>query len=333
MQWIEKKFGLAMQKSICWISKSELIDSALLIQKGYSMKESFQIVGVHETILTKLDQGDDWHQFLNINKRDPFYVSFSFFLDVMPFHLAVISTNDYVEMKKNLRNNWLKEIAYPIFTLFFAILVFIIFNQLIYPQLCILTDLKQDHMKLILDFMMNILSVFILLIVLISMFISFLFHHKKDWYYLFYQNFFYKLSLVRKLISYDYTIHSLVLMKQGYSTKQVFECLQRMKTESFLAYDIKEMMNDFHQGKEMIEIIMNHPRFDHRFKYLFKIGYYGGNLEERLEDYVRIQEKEFHKLLRKSTQIITLSAYSFIGFLVIVIYQMLLIPLNIIEQF
>lgn len=138
---------------------------------------------------------------------------------------------------------------------------------------------------------------------------------------------------MKKVISYDYALHSLVLMRRGYSTKQIFESLMKLKDKQLLSFDLNNMIDAFKQGKEMNDIINNQPHFDSKFKYFFKIGYYTNDLENTLQDYCNYQEKEFKSILKKSSKLISFFAYSFIGILVISIYQLLLIPLDMMNQF
>ena len=83
----------------------------------------------------------------------------------------------------------------------------------------------------------------------------------------------------------------------------------------------------------MIFIIENLCYFDTRFKHFYKIGYYAQNLENALNDYCKYQEEEFKTYLKQSSRILTIFAYLFVAVFIVSIYQMLLVPLEMIQQF
>lgn len=322
-----------MRKSISTISKNDLIDLSRLITKGYSLKESLEILGNYDFILEELSKGHTIEKFIQFNNKNTFYKTLSFFLNISTFDQAVIGAYEYDEFRKNLKMNWLKEISYPILLVFFTCAVYIFFDGFIYPQLQSLISNQGSLMLnqvLILIFRIIIMILIgILFLVLIYLIVI----QKNEQYYHKFYEFIKEFSLFKKLLSYDYAIHSLVLMKRGLSTKQVFESLLQLKNNKLLSIPVNAMVDSLHQGKEMISIIENSSYFDPRFKQFYKIGYYAQNLENSLYDYSKYQEEEFKKYLKNSSRILTLSSYLFVAIFIVSIYQMLLMPLEIIQQF
>lgn len=321
-----------MRKSIYMIRKNDLIDCAKLISKGYSLQESLRIIGNYDFILTELSKGSTIEQFIQF-KRDTFSKTLYFFIKISSFDQAVLSAFEYETFTRNLKNNWIKEISYPILLVTFTCLVYLFFNTYIYPQLQSLI-LNQD--RFILNHILTIILriyIFVFLNIFIIILVYFLFIRKNEHYYSMIYDRLVKIPVIRKLISYDYAMHSLVLMKRGISTKQVFDSLLLLKNNRLLSIPLKSMIDSLHQGKEMNLIIDELKYFDFKFKKFYKIGYYSQNLESSLSDYCIYQEEEFKKYLKNSSYVLCISSYVFVAIFIISIYQMLLVPLEMIQQF
>lgn len=322
-----------MRKSIFMINKNDLIDISRLMSKGYSLQDSLKIIGNYDCILEDLSKGNSIENFIYLNNKNTFYKTLSFFLKISSFDQAVMSAYEYDEFKKDLRKNWIKEVSYPILLVSFTCAVYIFFEGFIYPQLQSLVI--QEQSLLLHHLLVNIFRILLLIIILIFIFILvyFLFIQKSEKYYQIFYDLIKNIKIFRKILSYDYATHSLVLMKRGLSTKQVFDSLLLLKNNQLLIVPLNKMIELLHQGKEMISIIENLCYFDTHFKHFYKIGYYSSNLENALFDYCKYQEEEFKTYLKQVSRILTVCAYLFVAIFIVSIYQMLLVPLEMIQQF
>lgn len=323
-----------MRKSTLTINKKALYDCALLINKGYSLPVTLEILGNYDELIDQLKHGKNIQDYIDFQSKDPFYRHLSFFLSISSFDNAIISAFEYDEMKRKLKENWIKEISYPLFVLLFALVVFFIFDFMIYPQLqSIIPTASTNYLHTFLAVLIGIIWILLILFIFFISVIKIIQKKNYSQYLQYYDKIFSQLSFIKKYISYDFALHTLILMKRGYSTKQVFESLMQLKDHQLLSFDLDKMVEDFKQGKEMSKIIDQQSHFDSKFKYFFKMGYYTNNLENALQDYCEYQAKEFKHILKKSSKIISCVAYSFIGILVISIYQLLLLPLDMMNQF
>lgn len=321
-----------MRKSTLSISKNDLYNLSVLLSKGYSINESLNIIGNHEDIIFQLKEGEKIERFIDLESKSSFFQSLHFFLKTYPLDQAILSAYEYEQLKKQNQAKWLKEISYPIIVFFFSILIFIFFEWYIYPQLSSFSNNAngiQLHniLYLIIHLILNLGFILIFLIFI-------LFFYKNNIHFQsFYKNYIGKLSIIRKIFTYEYALHYVVLMNRGLSTKQVFDSLIDLKKNKIFQLNLNEMIMQLNQGIKMIDIIMNYEYFDSRFKHFFKIGYYTQNLEMTLKDYCIYQQKEFEKMIKISSRIISTSAYLFTALLIISIYQLLLLPLGMINQF
>lgn len=315
------------------INKNDLIDISRLISKGYSLQDSLKIIGHYNFVLEELSKGSSIENFIDLKKKNTFYKTLSFFLKISSFDKAVMSAYEYDEFKKNLRKSWTKEVSYPVLLVCFTCAVYIFFEGFIYPQLQSLVIQQQSILLHLL--LVNIFRILLLIVIGIVLFILiyFLFIQKNEKYYQIFYDLIKNIKIFRKILSYDYATHSLVLMKRGLSTKQVFDSLLLLKNHQLLIIPLNKMIEQLNLGKEMIHIIENLCYFDTRFKHFFKIGYYSQNLENTLNDYCKYQEEEFKAYLKQGSRILTICAYLFVAIFIVSIYQMLLVPLEMIQQF
>lgn len=322
-----------MRRSTSTISKEDLIQISLLLHKGYSLSSSLMILGRYEEIEKQLEQGNDFQQFIDFHSKDPFYTSLRFFMEISSLDQAILSAYEYHKVKKQMRENWLKETTYPLFVLFFSFMVFIFFEIQIYPQLSMMIDAQKGfQLHQLLYFILSIVVALFVIGSFLLIFLLIMKKCKKEKYQQFYLNYLGNFFLIKKIISYDFALHALILMKRGYSTKQILESLTKLKNNTFLQINIQDMMLKLKQGEEMLRVIENQSYLDPTFKQFFKMGYYTQNLENILNDYCEFQRNEFKKLLKISSKIVSGMAYMLIAILVISIYQLLLLPLDMIHQ-
>ena len=241
------------------------------------------ILGRYEEIEKQLEQGNDFQQFIDFHSKDPFYTSLRFFMEISSLDQAILSAYEYHKVKKQMRENWLKETTYPLFVLFFSFMVFIFFEIQIYPQLSMMIDAQKGfQLHQLLYFILSIVVALFVIGSFLLIFLLIMKKCKKENYQQFYLNYLGHFFLIKKIISYDFALHALILMKRGYSTKQILESLTKLKNNTFLQINIQDMTLKLKQGEEMLRVIENQSYLDSTFKQFFKMGYYTQNLENIL---------------------------------------------------
>lgn len=68
------------------------------------------------------------------------------------------------------------------------------------------------------------------------------------------------------------------------------------------------------------------------FKQSFRIGSSTGSLCNMLQSGLRQQERTWERLLKRTAILVQCVAYGFVGIVVLLVYQIMLIPLSMLEQ-
>lgn len=329
-----KRFVKSTPKSICWIEQRDLIDLSYLLTKGYPISSALIIVNSkYQPLLQEIEQGKQLEEFIQFKKKTPFYQSLHFFLSISPFEQAVQSAYEYERMKKNFQKQWFKETAYPTFIFFFACLLFALFENVLYPQLQVFIQVEKTFtFHEILYFILQFIFISCCLGIVVYIFIS-IFYSKKDFLLMkLYHQILSKIPLVKKIISFELASNMYVLMKRGYSTKEMFLCLKTLKSNRYLTYNLNEMIEQCEQGVDLPIIFEKRDQLDEKFRYFIKMGLYSQNLENALYDYCEYQQLEFTRFIKKASVAVSCISYTFIALLVVTIYQILLIPLEMLNQ-
>ena len=122
------------------------------------------------------------------------------------------------------------------------------------------------------------------------------------------------------------------LMKAGISTHRALLILEQLEEESILypcIYDIRHLLE---KGFSYEKIIETSTYFSSQFARYFQIGYVSDSLMRFLSLYADMQMDRWQKKIKKLGIYLQLIIYGVVAILVFTIYQMLLMPLNMLEQ-
>lgn len=315
------------------ISKQELIAISQLIAKGYAIRDALLLMDdKYRPIVQQLDKGQPFLDFINLHKKQLFYQSLSFFLSITSLSEACLEAKEIEEMRKDLIEKMIKAMAYPLFVFIFSLVVFIVFEWLIYPQLSTLMDIQDQGMLISLFFIFIRIVIFLMILASISVLvISVALLNSETFKLQFTEKILLRSSLYRQSCSYDFAMKIHILMKRGYSTKDTFYALKALKREQYMYFICCRMIAQLESGCDYVHVVQNERAFDEKFKYFFKLGYYAQTLETTLNDYIEYQQNRFQSKIKMISTFVCLIAYSMISILVVSIYQILLLPLNMLQ--
>lgn len=130
-------------------------------------------------------------------------------------------------------------------------------------------------------------------------------------------------------ISYCEQFVSLLLIcsQRGYKSKQALEILKNMKTKpviSFLAYHLDESLLNGETLKDASKKIY----YDNSLSRFIKIASYSNDFENVLSGYVSLAREKIQKKIKKYTLSIQFVTYTFIGLIIVFVYQILFLPMQ-----
>lgn len=269
-----KLFLKNQPNSIFSISKQELIAISQLIAKGYSIKDALLLIDEKfESIVLELEKGKPFIEFIPLHKKQLFYQSLSFFLSITTLSEACLEAKEMEDMRNRLLERIIKSLAYPLFVFIFSLVVFIVFEWLIYPQLSSLMESGEQQAFISFFFVSIRILIICLVMMLISLIVIMIAITKNESFKLtLIEKVLLKISLVKQYLSYDFAVKVHILMKSGYSTKQTFYALKALKREQYLFFISTRMIAELENGQDYVQVVQNEKAFDQKFKYFFKLG-------------------------------------------------------------
>lgn len=251
-------------------------------------------------------------------------------LKTLSFSEALSLSLDFNEKHTNNENKILGQIAYPCVLLFVTVTVLYLFD--LYGMDTIFDLIKTFNADLKLYQSMRVLfriiiSVFYYGLLLGTLLLIVFIQPKRiSLLYVFLSKYFPN-SLINTYYSEEFVSLLLILVNRGYKTKLALSILKSMKTKpivSFLAFHMDESLLEGESLKEAAK----KSYYDLSLSKFIKIANYTNEFSNMLSSYIKFAREKITRKMKKYTFTIQITTYSFIGVIVIFIYQILFIPMQ-----
>ncbi|MEG2384082.1 MAG: type II secretion system F family protein [Erysipelotrichaceae bacterium] len=331
-----KRVGLVKKKQVSilkfninkWKSLSQLLD------KGYPLIASLEMIDPDNSkYKTELEKGKSIEEVLIMNGKDKFYEHLQFFLQITSLSLAIQNAVSMSEFEKNLKTKLWKQTSYPIFIFIFAFLTLTVFAHFIIPQMISGFGVSNNASSFlfILEGIKWFASLLIILVLMIIIY-SFICLNKIELQHqtiLFLSKY---ISVFQDFIAYLLSGYLLELRKSGLSTKVCFLYLVKTKETSLLNYVSSSIKTQLESGLDLNYIIDHHPLLSRSFKSIYRIGSASNELDKACIDFMILQEQQWVIQIKHIALFIQCIAYTFVAILVVVVYRIMLLPLELLNE-
>lgn len=276
-----------------------------------------------DAIKEQLSQGISFIDVLTQNQKSSYFQYLRILGKYMPLCDCIQSANEIDSNSNQLVKDILIKSVYPGFIFCFAYFMILFFSNSIAPMMSSFSS--DTNSFILLDILKIVFSV--LFFGLCIGFIAFLISRVSSRFQDFLYQYVKRLSIFQRIQSLQFSIVFNQLLKNGISTKECFEILEKMTCLKLVSKNAKEITNLLRQGKTL-ESIFQELSFDSIFVHFLSIGIRTGNFSSILEIY---QKQARYRLLRDTKKItsgIQIVSYVSVGLLVLVVYQVMLVPLN-----
>lgn len=302
----------------------------LLMHHGYPFSIALkELVKEDHPILLALKNGVSMEQILRQGKGY-FYTHLSFFFHVTSLEEAILCALEMKQWERSVFSLLGKKLAYPLFVLVSAYVLLFFFSYAILPQMIQSFETIEAQGMFFLIGCMQLL-VYASCLFLILLFLGFLIVHKSKPYRLKWYHFAMRTKLLQSWCSYQLSGYLITLNKKGISTQHSFAFLKnhcKQETVTICSAWIEEQLK---QGIAFQEVIQTCPFLSKNIKQHFFIGQKINQMETFLSMYMEQQKEEWLQQIKKWTVYIQLFSYGFVALLVILVYQMMLLPLSMLE--
>ncbi|MEG0522580.1 MAG: hypothetical protein RR435_00720 [Erysipelotrichaceae bacterium] len=305
----------------------------MLLNNGHTIANTLAIVCPSNTsILTAISQGKAIEDCFTLRNNTSFYHHYHFFLEFTSFCDAIIFANEMYNYELELRTSLLTKISYPVFLLFFSLIALSGFTFLLFPQLINSLSIESTSIFYIIYIIIKLCLLFIYLLFIVSIIIITYFKFNKSKLYYLFKNNSIRIKLVNEYYSYITCGYLIIMQSRGISTKQIFYFLSNIKKLDFLRWIHIDITNSLSKGISLADSLNNQSLLTDQFKKLCLIGIQASSFNDILKEYLVLQMNLWTKKIKHISIVIQVTAYSFVGIMVILMYQVMLLPLNMIEQ-
>ena len=309
-----------------------------LLEENRPLEEIFNILGQdgnEETIdylYENLRKGMSLENVLKgLNGKIP--QQLVFFLRFLPFAQAIKLALELTKFEKSLKNRLSSILVYPLSLAAMAFGVLFLFTYFVLPSILATFDGLNVENKLLVSLIdsMNIICYLILGLTLLISFIYLILKAKNKildlWLFL------HRFGLDKtnkRYVSYIFARYWQELLKRGLSTKQALEVLVKFQSKPEISFLASQFIQSFSARKDFKKTVGN-SYLDSRFVIISQIGYEVNSFPQALNEYCGLVEKWIDNKLHQLSIIVQIIAYGFIGIIVIMVYQAMMMPLSLLE--
>ena len=303
------------------IGKNELVQFTMLAQKGLDMQTMIQLsFKDYEKIIESLNQGKNLIDILAKHSSN------MEILTVLSKFLNLKQSMECIEnmekSKKLFEKEVLKKGVYPAMIFCFSYAILLFFSHWILPQMSQFLMDSSFHIGL---WILKILYTLLFLVCTLFLFLLVSYVNQKEW--VFFSKI-YEYPLFLKIKTYQFAFLFEQFMKQGISSEECLQMIAEIKNMKPIA---SKILKDLDSGVS-IETSIESLKLDPDFLFFFRAGMKTQDLATMLHIYCDNCIFLIQKKMSKISEGFQCISYLCVGILVIVVYQVLLLPLNMLYE-
>lgn len=283
-------------------------------------------------LLRELEQGKTLSELLIQGHRGSFYHHLQFFMKITSLSEAIVSALEMDDVVKNMRRRLTKQCRYPMLLFVMAFFTLYLFTTQILPQLMQSFAMSEENVLLLKAvFVLRCFAVAVLWLIVLALLITLIAAHSPYW----------KLrilswlrfsALPQQYCSYLLAGYFAQLHRHGVTTKNAFAFLTQLAAGSLLTHCAVQIEAQLQAGTPLWECFAAQPWLDQAFVRMWRIAEHTHCMEASLKQYQIHQEALWEQLLKRVGTAIQIGTYLFVAVMVIFVYQIMLVPLQMMES-
>ena len=311
-----------------------------LMENGFTLQEAMNLLEnrknriVFQSIRNSLENGEGISKAFHKCCPRVYRHYFEGFILYLPFLKSLTLSMRTVEAEEQQKKQLEKGLMYPCGMLFATVAGMIVFNELCIPPLVSMMKGFQVSMGGFQNFhqIVRIVSVIVTVFLILSAGILIWFNQEA--------NLVNGYRIARKILpnsfliqyaSMDFIRFYLECIKMGIHTRECLQIIQSIDHKPLIGFLAHEMEHELMNG-EKFETAAESPYLDEALSRFMKIAVYSSDMERMLDGYLLMCRDRIQRQCRKMTRIIQLLSYSSIGLILILVYQLLMLPLMVMAK-
>ena len=310
------------------------------MENGFSFTDTLQILKTKRNehrikyVLEKLEQGQTFKEVFSMLLPKGYRRYFNNFIRYLPVLESMRISVELATHEEKMKQKLMKDMVYPVVMLFVMFIGMYLFNGFVFPQMMTLMTSFEINVTsyYFLRSFIQLLSwlVTILLVVGLLLWVVFQEPNRKCWLYRVLVKYVPDSLMVQKA-SAEFARYFLECVRVRISTIQTMKILLDIKEKPLVRLIAKELNDSLSKG-ESFEETLHTPFVEHALQQFFQIALHGSNCEKMLEGYLVMNQQRHIKQVRIFTRSVQLSCYGTIGLILLVIYQILMLPMQMLQN-
>ena len=311
-----------------------------LLESGFSIKDAIHILydkqnqKVFDSILNRLNNGESLNKFFHDYCPKKYRALFESFIQCMPFLESLSTCIEIIQAEDKNRKEMMNGMFYPSMLLIGVIVGVYLFNELILPNMIgLLAGFQMQSNQYVL--LQNIIRYGIRIVLIIVLFTIFMFVFliQKTQIVNTYQiiSRYFPNGIFVQTISSQFARFFLECQKRNISTKDALDILIHVHEQPCVSYIASILNQHLLKGETMMQAL-NKTHIEKTLLRFFRIAIISSNCEEMLEGYLQMVQLKKKIAIKRFSRYIQLFSYSLIGVVMIFVYQILMVPMTMLQN-
>ncbi len=309
------------QSTIVLVYRDEIEQFAMLMNQGLPLDTLIRLTfKKDEEIITYLKEGMNLQEIFTLNQKKLYFKYLRILSEKLNLRDALDCVNKIEKSSNTFFETLLKKISYPFFLLIFVILFF---SDYVLVQM---KDYISNGMVFVFIHLLKWGFGFVILSMIFYLFLYYVLFYKYN------SKMKCPFRLMKKMISLQFVCMYQALDKSYTSTQEILETLACMDF-SVVGKVSNEILACLKNGKSLEESFLEIDVFDSDFKKMLVYALTSNQMHVFFDLYMKKCSLDLDKSVKKISTGIQLFSYISIGILVLIVYQIMMMPLNMLNQF
>ncbi|MBQ3385037.1 MAG: type II secretion system F family protein [Erysipelotrichaceae bacterium] len=310
-----------------------------LLSRNYSTRDAFEFMAKAfpdcleiQNIRNGLDQGIVLNSLLGKGEFDR---KLKFYLQFISLDKSIRITENEMKVQRQLRQKIVSKTSYQFILIISSMAILVLFTNVVMPTMLNSIDISNRKTTVIITAfsIINVIKNTVIILLLLSiLIITWIRIRKREEYVWIFLHKYHMDGFARMLITYSFASKLVILLKNGVSIVDSVRILRFQNSNALirlLAYHFDETL----LNGERFEKSLDMDYFDDRFHSLCLFGLKSDDFGEALEDYIVMTESKVENFVGKTVFVFQGVCYLFVAVIIVMAYRVLMLPLEMLQQF
>ncbi len=322
------------------MDKTDIDGIATLMGNGFTLQDAMDVLQdekskeVFQSIQEHLQRGESLGDFFYKYLPKQHAAYFSGFINFMPFAESLTLVIDILEKEKKNREQLIKGILYPLLLMVGMSAGVFVFNLVVLPKMLALMEgfhmETAGYMKV--QKMLQILTTAVCLLVFLCAMVAAYFLQKdkiRDTYRMIAKKM--PGSLLVQIASRDFVRFFLECIVRESSTYNALQALKTIEQKPLVGLIAGELDHSLMAGESFSQAV--HSRYvEEKLEKFFRIAVLSSDCAKMLQSYLNMCDARLSHQIKRFSTTVQLCSYLIIGFVLIMVYRILMMPMGMLQQ-